>query len=428
MPVARTLNTPSASPVSRRPFRLFSRFTAIALGAVIFGSIAGYFIGDRLGFDQGADRRRLQPNGSILCKPGPWGDLSYIPFTIAAPDDLLPIRTLEQKGTHWFFKGYTPDSFVSFLQSTSLTPDQQHAFLVPAVFHVQPDGISLTPAPDLVISLPDSVRARFYEVLARFAENQTEIFFLHKDTIDERFSTSGVSLDTLGLFKHLSYQSGDYFLFSGLPALLSRLPDYQEKLRFVKALTRQRTMLLRLHVTPKSNIAALTEYWGKGCWSTDVETIFQSLTAIPNGTWMNILMVLPPLPTEEIYDYPTVVDNPLDGPPVNRDCHWSSLNFFRDIPDPNFGKAEFVLRELKDNYSPAPADPRYGDIVLFSKPDGTIIHSAVYIADDICFTKNGATIIYPWMLATINDLLEQYSFQALPGQSLTVSYFRNKRL
>lgn len=428
MPSARTLPTPSAPVLHRRPFRLFSRFTALGLGAIILGSLAGFFIGNRVGFDQGADRRRLQPNGSTLCKPGPWGDLSYIPFTIAAPDDLLPVRTLESKGTHWFFKGYTPDSFVTFLQSTSLTPDQQHALLAPAVFHVQQDGIALTPTPDQVISLPDTARAQFYEVLARFPENETEIYFIHKDTLDERFSNSGVSFQTLGLFKHLSYQSGNYFVFSGLPALLSTLQTFPEKLAFVKALTRQRTMLLRLHITPKSDIPALTEYWGKGCWGTDVSTILQSLTAISTGTWMNILMVLPPLPTEEIYDYPTVVDNPLDGTPVNRDCHWTSLNFFRDVPDPNFGKPEFVLRELKDNYSPAPADPRYGDIVLFSKPDGTIIHSAVYIADDICFTKNGATIIYPWMLSTISDLLEQYSFQAPPGQSLTVSYFRNKRL
>ncbi len=40
------------------------------------------------------------------------------------------------------------------------------------------------------------------------------------------------------------------------------------------------------------------------------------------------------------------------------------------------------------------------------------IHSAVYIADDICFTKNGGTAVRPWMLSTISDLLEQYSFQS----------------
>jgi hypothetical protein len=407
---------------------VLNRLTAIAFGCLLVGSAVGYYAGHRLGFQQAADRRRELPNGSILCKPGPWGDLSYIPFTIAAPDDLLPVRIIENGGTHWLFKGYTDDSFVTLLQSTSLTPDEQHAWLDPAVYHLQPDGVELAPTPDMVISLPDDARARFYQVLAQFPENQESIQYIPKDTLDDRFSGSGVSAGTLDLFKHLSCENGNYLVFSGLPALLSKLPTYEEKLGFLKALTRQRTMLLRLHVTPKSDIAALTAYWGKGAWNTDVTTILQSLTSIQNGTWMNILMVLPPLPTAEIYDYPSVADNPLDGPPVNRDCHWTSLNFFFDVPNPNFGKPEYVREELKNNYYPATGDPRYGDVVLFTKPDGSIIHSAVYIADDICFTKNGGTVIYPWMLAPLSDLLEQYNFQAGPGQQLTVTYFRNKRL
>jgi len=425
---ASTFRLPALPRWNLRPFRPSRKLILLAAGSLLLGLPLGYLVGHKIGFDQGADRRRQSPNGSILCKPGPWGDLSYTPFTIAAPDDLLPIRTLESKGTNWFFKGYTSDTFVTLLQSTSLTQDQQHAFLAPAVFHVQPGGILITPPADLLIAIPDQARAALYQVLARFQENEDQLYFIHKDTIDDRFTGSGVSLDTLALFKRLSYQSGNYFLFSGVSAVLSRLPTYQEKLQFVKALTRQRTMLLRLHITPKSDIPALTEYWGKGCWNTDVATIMQSLTAIPTGTWMNILMVLPPLPTEQIYDYPTAVDNPLDGPPVNRDSHWTSLNFFRDNPDPNFGKPSGVLTELKDNYAIAPADPRYGDILLLSTPDGSIIHSSVFIADDICFTKNGSTDISPWILATVSDLLEQYSFMAPPGQSLTVQYFRNKRL
>lgn len=67
-------------------------------------------------------------------------------------------------------------------------------------------------------------------------------------------------------------------------------------------------------------------------------------------------------------------------------------------------------------------------MVLFSKPDGTIIHSSVYLADDIVFTKNGATALYPWMLASISDLVNQYSFQVSPEEKLTVSYYRNKML
>jgi hypothetical protein len=411
-----------------RSFRPWTPKGAIVLLLVLLAAAGGYFAGTRVGFDQGAERRRATPNGATVCRPGPWGDLSFTPFTIAAPDDLLPIRSLESYGTHWFFKAYTTDKLVSLLQAINLPPDQQKALLGPDVLHVQNDGIMLTPTPDQVIALPAGARSGIYEVLAGVQENDDAVYFIPKDKLDERFNGSGVSLATLTLFKELCCDSGNYLVFSGLPALLTRLPTYPEKLHFVKALTRQETMLLRLHITPSSDITALAGYWGKGCWGTDVATVMQSLQTIPTGTWMNILMVLPPLPTQEIYDYPTAVDNPLDGPPVHRDCHWTSLNFFRDEADPNFGKGEYVMRELKESYAAAPADPRYGDVILFSTSDGRIVHSAVYIADDICFTKNGGTVLTPWMLEKISDLQDQYSFMSPGGQALKVSYLRNKRL
>jgi hypothetical protein len=278
------------------------------------------------------------------------------------------------------------------------------------------------------LSLPYDARAKLYEILAQSPENESQLYLVHKDIVDEQFTTSNLSPNALNFFKQLSYQSGDYYLFSGLSALLSQLSSPEEKLRFVKAITSQRTMLLRLHITPKSDLPDLIGYWGKGSWNTDVGTIMQSLSAIRNGTWMNILMVLPPLANKELYEYPTDLDDPLDGPLVNRDSAWTSLNFFRDVPEPNFGKPDEALEELKENYSLAPADPRYGDLVLFSKPDGTIVHSAVYIADDICFSKNGSTVADAWILVTISDLIERYSFQVSPGQLLLVSYYRNKRL
>ena len=406
--------------------RLLYRLLAIILGCLLVGTLAGFITGKRVGSDEAADRRRPLPNGSILCKPGPWGELSYTPFSIAAPDELLPVRAIEANGTRWFFKGYTADSFITLLQTTSLTPEQQNQLLGPAVFGVRPDGIELTPTSDMVISLPQDARGKMYQILAQSDENGDEVNFMPREALNEWFAASGVSPDTVALFKKLCCQRGGYLMFSGVSAMLSRIPTYEEKLHFLKALTRQQTMLLRLHLTPESDVDALANYWGTGCWHTDVRTMIESLTTIPGGTWMSIMMVLPPQPTAEIYDYPRIVDNPLEGPAVNRDCAWTSLNFFRDTPDPSFGTMPGVLKELKANYRPVPGSPRYGDVVLFARPDGFIVHAAVYIADDICFTKNGSTLMHPWMLSTTSDIVQQFAFQLDPDQKLTIKYFRNK--
>lgn len=72
--------------------------------------------------------------------------------------------------------------------------------------------------------------------------------------------------------------------------------------------------------------------------------------------------------------------------------------------------------EFAADYFPITGDPRYGEI----------LHSAVFIADEIVFTKNDSTAIYPWMFSTIPDLLKQYFFHAPDGQKLTLRFFRSK--
>ncbi len=128
-----------------------------------------------------------------------------------------------------------------------------------------------------------------------------------------------------------------------------------------------------------------------------------------------------------MFVYP-LPDNPLNGPAPQRDCHWTSINFFQDTPDEQSGNPAFFMQKLKEDYIPAAGDPRYGDIALFTKPSGAVVHSAVYLAGDILYTKNGATFTYPWMLETLSDLLKQYSFQVEPDEKLVVNYFRNKNI
>jgi len=408
--------------------RTINHYSLIAFGCLVIGVLGGFLTGHRVGFSEASDRTRLLPNGPVRCNPGPWGELIYTPFSIAAPDDILPIESIEQQGTRWFLAGYTADRFVSFLQGTSMTPEQQQQFLAPGVMQIRPDGIELTPSPDLVFALPEDARGKIYQSLAQSTENESQVNYLAKEDLKEQFANAGLSEETMMLFNKLCFERGDYLMFSGVAALLAHIPTFDEKVHFAKALTRQRTMVLNLHLTPGTDIDALEQYWDRGCWGTDVRTIFRSMAAIPGGTWMNILMILPDLPSSEIYDYPIAVDNPLVGPPVNRDCAWTALNFFQETPNNNFGKMDYVRQELDTNYVRLDGSPRYGDLVLIARPDGFLVHAAIYIADDIWFTKNGSNMVHPWMLSKSDDVLKQFEFQINPDQHLTVAYYRDKRI
>ncbi len=402
------------------------RILLVLAAFLIAGAVGGALSGNHVGYEQAMDRSRMLPGGAIRCNPGPWGELSYTPFSIAAPDEMLPVRMIEAGGTRWFFTGYTADAFVNLLESTSLTPDQQHQWLGPDVFTVRTDGIELTPTPDMVFGLTQDAREKFYRILAASTENDQALNFIPKEEVDGWFSSNGVSKETKAMFRQLCCERGEYLMFSGVAAVLSRLPTYEDKAHFAKALTQQRTLLLRLHITPESDIDALAKYWGVGCYHTDARTMLKSLTTIPQGTWMSIMMLLPDLPSSEIYDYPNITDNPLNGPVVNRDCAWTSLNFFNEVPNPAFGTMSGVLKEISANYIPVTGQPRYGDLILFARPDQYLVHAAIYIADDICFTKNGSTLMHPWMLSKIDEVTKHFAFQIDPDQKLTIRYFRKK--
>ena len=360
-------------------------------------------------------------------RPGPWGDVYYTPFTIAAPEELLPLRKLEESGTRWVFPHAHYSDVQHLLESTGMSANLLAELMGPGVLVQNPAGMEMLPTAETLLALPAGPRKKLYQALLQYPENRGQITFIHKDTLGDRFGGAHNGEHTLMLFKQLCCEHGDYLVFSGLSVVLAQLPTYEEKRDFMRGLTSQRTLTMRVRIKPGDDINAMANYWGKGIKGTDVRTIFESIAETPNGGTLGVITLMPPLPSSQMFVYP-MPDNPLNGPAPVRDCHWTSFNFFSDVPDQQMSDPTHFMQKLKADYTPAAGDPRYGDIAFFSKPSGGIVHSAVYLADDIFYTKNGSTFTYPWMLETMSDLLKQYSFQVEPGEKLVVSYFRLKNL
>jgi hypothetical protein len=360
-----------------------------------------------------------------LLKPGPWGNLEFTPITIAAPDEILPVRALETQGTHWRFDNVSREQVVELFGKLDLPATLRDRLLSPAMLHPLTNGFVITPTPDAVFALPPSARLALYQVLGRFPNNIRDAYCLSVKSFEKQFQSSGLPAETVERFRKLAAPYGNYLFFVDLPAMFTTMTNYNDKARLLKALTRHDTMLLRLRVMPDSDINALNTYWGKACWNTDVRALLDSLQRVPGGASLDIIELLPPLPTSLLYTFP-VPQNPYNGPVATRDCHWTSFNFFREPADDHYGEPEYAVEHLKVDYIPVASDPRFGDIVLFTVPNGNAIHSAVYIADDVVYTKNGNSPLYPWVFATVSDLLDLYSFHVQAGEKLGVKYFRNK--
>lgn len=85
------------------------------------------------------------------------------------------------------------------------------------------------------------------------------------------------------------------------------------------------------------------------------------------------------------------------------------MNFYaNDGPADWFYDPDSVKQALSEDYFPVEEDYALGDVLLLSKLDGTLVHAAVFIADDIVFTKNGAHHTQPWMFEKLEDLAASY--------------------
>jgi hypothetical protein len=364
---------------------------------------------------------------SVRANTGPWGDLEVTPITISAPEEYLIVEQVEKRPTRWIFKNRSRDDLARLFDSLDLPKEQKDAWLSSSVVEVAPDGVVLTPSSEMLMGLSEKARRGIFDLIAGTLENEPALEYIGVNSIDERFRTGNVSSATVELFKKMSCKRGDYYVFSGVGNLVSALPTRDEKIRFLRAMSQQKTMLIRLHINPQTDINSLVRYWGKERWAVNANALLESVAALPGDNSIDLVELLPPFPSSMLYNFPPNGASGA-GAPVRRDCHWTSLNFFNDVPDDRFTDPAYVKQKLLEDYTIALFDRRYGDVVLMQKPDESIVHSAVYLADDIVYTKNGDTPVHPWMFSTLSELKEQYACVLPPDQKLEIRYYRKKSL
>jgi len=135
--------------------------------------------------------------------------------------------------------------------------------------------------------------------------------------------------------------------------------------------------------------------------------LIESVAGGAPGQFIDVIHLLPPFARNHLYCYPELSVADLDKPTVVN-CLWTSLNFFLPNPDNRFLDAAVALKTLKEDYFVVETDFELGDIVAFLDEKGSIFHAAVYIADDLVFSKNGISAMAPWTLMSLNDVKGYY--------------------
>ena len=354
---------------------------------------------------------------------GPWGTLEAYRILIEPPEEFILTSYTTPNLQPWVFKGYTETALAALWQSAGLSRDEVAFLSNPAHREIQAGEIVIRPTAQFITDLKPAARAKLYAALSAYPENTSQYspFRLRASLADHWLDDSDLPADAIALTQKLFYPRGTATCFSDESIVLPLMHDNPERVRYIKALSRKAALMLYLDIAPGEDVDKLVAYWGRGGRSKDLKPLLQSIARLPGGGRIDVIHLLPRFVRLLAYTYPLPSNDAADA---NHDCHWTSFNFQNDVPDEKFSDIDYVRKVLLEQYYPVPGEPLLGDIIMFVRHDGVVLHSCVYIADDIVFTKNGPAFSVPWLLSPLADVKAFYA----DDPDIEIRRFRQKNL
>lgn len=356
-------------------------------------------------------------------KSGAWGDLQTWDIRLEQPREYSSFLSVHSGRPTWKFGSLSIPAIQQLLVNVGI-PEEEASRLVQESKQEGPLGSVIKPDEKFVLGLNPEVRSRLYKELAADPANrfQAAPYYVPNGDVKALFSDHHpVSAKVIPLFSKLCYTRNGYTYFSDPEIVLSELKDAEDRNHFLQDLTSQNAVMMRLLVRPDADIDKPLNYWAlsmSGVLMKDLRPLFEAQQRLPQGGSISILYLLPPLVREKLFTTPL----PSSGGAKMPDCHWTALNYFNEVPDPRMSDNNYASRYIMDNYYEVAKPGVPGDLVLLLNEKDQVIHSSVYIADDVVFSKNGINYAQPWMLMRINDMIGNFS-QFAP---VKLGYMRRK--
>lgn len=340
------------------------------------------------------------------CGEGDWGNLWYEPSIIELPPDRIRVLPFAQQVTSWYLPTRKSLELAATLESCGLNVTQQRDLLL--TLTPAPDGIGslLTPPESLILSLSPDIRSRLYGVLGRSPQNDAQVspFRFNGDATQDWLEGADLEAGVTTLIRSLIYRHGNTQYFSDMATLLNRYPSSAVYSNVFHVLSREATLVARVHVFPDDDVDALASYWGVPHREDEVRTLIKTLQGTEACRDVPVSMLLPPFARDRLYRYWH------EGDPEFASCHYTAMNFLNENADGRFTNLTEVATTLARDYVEVTGNYRLGDIILLMKNANEAIHSCNFVADQIVFTRNGGNQAKPWMFTTLNALVDYYSY------------------
>jgi hypothetical protein len=308
--------------------------------------------------------------------------------------------------TTWFFRDYDARGIEALFLQAGVTPEQQRLLSDRSRWHVQTNGWMLLPAPEVIRTLAPEARRQIYAVLKKFSENPLHTNPAHfaGTEFDDWLAQCGLPADKRQLFESLCYREGEKVLFADFEYFEAQCTR-QERQQLARAISQSPCLYMKLRIRPDTDVAALLRYWGRGGQGRNMKPFLQSLTHVPGGASLGVTFFFPEFARLRLYTYP---DPETDRSARREDCFWTAMNFSNQEPDDRFFDPAFLQQTINSNYVRVDTNWVFGDVIAVADSTGNLTHMAVYIADDVVFTKNGIDTLEPWRLIKISEMMKTY--------------------
>jgi hypothetical protein len=373
-------------------------------------------------------RRQLQLKAVT---PGPWGKLWYYDVLLAPSGNTLEQLPAPSAEPVWTFAGIDPAGLLAATREVAM-PGSVRAELTALFRAGQADAegrLTVRPSLDLVLAVPREFRTRVFPHLVgglSVKDYAQHIPFPAGFTIDEWFDAGSLPETVRQAILRLVYPVGDRVMLSDFGALYHLLKTRPEQLSAQRAALRVPGVVVLLERPDPADVPALAAYWRPGRHK-NIATLLQSFaTNRDDNRFLDIIHLLSPIEREFLNTYFTP-----SGPSMTPSCFWTAFNFGEETPDSRYlvlpgvwsEHEAMAWRDLTASYTPIAAPARLGDIIAYRHKDApAVVHVAVFIADGLVYTKNGATFSKPWCLSRLEDLDELYLAEA----GMERIYFRRK--
>lgn len=350
--------------------------------------------------------RGASGDASWKARPGPWGELEVRTVYLEAPDPLLAAVAKPNAVTRWVFEQMSEGGARELLQKHGVPASMIARLFDPSSRSVADNIVKLYPTVEELASLPMAVRSSLYQELAKSSANEYQrdpVYILGGD-LDEWLADSGLSAPQTALFRRLLWKRGEALAFSDIQALLTLAAGPEQTRDTFRALTRVRSLIVELKLPLRVERDVFLEYWSAGMTDTSQLTFLRSMLRRRADQKVDITHLFPNLARQKVFTFPELEWGLKGRFP---DCHWTSLNFGAAVPNDDYLDTAKAAARLVGSYLAVEPPYRFGDVLCFLD-EGEGLHTCVYVADDIVFTKNGDSVLAPWVLMQLKDVESVY--------------------